>query len=520
MPPTARQQKLAAGIIAALLIGFLVLVPFAAARLLRLDSFVPTVEAMIFVTDLTTSVLLFSQYSNAGLRELLVLADGYLFSALMVIPHALSYPGAFAAGGLFVPGFQVTPWLYTFWHFGFSAMVLVYALMKSRTQKELPGAVTAHHAVYWNVVAVVVIVLGLTWLVTAEERFMPRLVADEVNFTRAAGLVTGVTLATSIAALAVLWIRQRSLLDLWLLVAIFATVVEQAVVSLFIDSRFSLGFYTSRVFSVVVSTIVLVALLSETIAIYARLARANRRLLRERDSKLMNLEAAVAAIAHEVKQPLTGIATKSAAARRFLSREPPDIPRVQTILDEVASAGFRANEVIESVRALFRDTEGDQGPVDLNDVALEAMQMLRKEFDDYDIVLTAQLTPELPLVMGHKGQLREVVLNLIQNAIDAMAGVVERKRRLRIETERRGSGAVTVSVEDSGPGIDPENLPGIFDAFVTTKAKGMGLGLAISQMIVERHQGKIAVTPGATRGARFQVTLPIKAMDYRSAGSP
>ena len=105
----------------------------------------------------------------------------------------------------------------------------------------------------------------------------------------------------------------------------------------------------------------------------------------------MNLETAVAAIAHEVRQPLTGIATKTAAARRFLSREPPDIPRVQSILDEVTSAGFRTNEVIESVHALFRSTEQELRPVDVNDVTLEALQMLRKDLDDHGIIVEHEI---------------------------------------------------------------------------------------------------------------------------------
>ncbi|MGA7786896.1 MAG: MASE4 domain-containing protein [Xanthobacteraceae bacterium] len=509
IPPTPRQRKLAVGVVAVLLVGFAVVAPFAATRLPRLDSFVPTVEAIVLVADLATSALLFSQYANVQLRGLLILADGYLLSALIVVPHALSYPGAFAPGGLFVSGLQVTPWLYTAWHLLFSVAVLVYACLKRETQNDISGAATAYPAIYWNVAAVATFVCAFTWLVTAGEKFVPRLIADEVSFTPMASYVTGVTVATTISALLALWVRRNSLLDLWLMVATVAALVEQAIVSLFIGGRFSVGFYTSRLFSVVVSTIVLVALLSETITLYARLVRANRALQRERDSKLLNLEVAVAAIAHEVRQPLTGIATMSAAARRFLSREPPDIPRVQAILDEVAGAGFRTNEVIESVRALFRSPEQDQHPVDLNGVTLEALQLLRRDFDDYGIIVSTELTSELPLIMGNKGQLREVVLNLMQNAIDAMAGVMDRRRRLRVETERR-EGTVAISVEDSGPGIDPKSLPGIFDPFVTTKTNGMGLGLAISQIIVERHNGQLAVVPGAVRGARFQVTFPIK----------
>ena len=511
MLPTPRQQRFAYGVIGALLIGLLAVAPFGSVQLSRYDSFVPTVEGMIFVTDVATAALLFSQYFNIGFRGLLILADGYLFSGLIVIPHAFSYPGAFAPGGLFVSGLQTTPWLYILWHFGFSAAAGGYACFKDEPQKKTVLRSNPSAVIFWNAAGVILMVCALTGIAISDERLLPRLVADQIHFAPMANYVTAITLATSLLAFALLWIRSRSVLDLWLLVAIFATVAEQTIVSLFITSRFSLGFYSSRVFSVVVSTIVLVALLSETVSIYARLARANRTLQRERDSKLMNLEAAIAAIAHEVRQPLTGIATKAAAARRFLGRVPPDIARVQIILDEVVSAGFRTNEVIDSVHALFRNTEHEQQLVDVNDVTLEALQMLRKEFDDHLIVIDTQLTPSLPYITGHKGQLREVILNLFQNSIDAMTVVVDKHRRLQIETKRQGADTIAISVEDSGPGIDPNSMTSIFDAFMTTKAKGMGLGLAISQMIVERHNGELQVTSDAGRGARFQITLPIKA---------
>jgi len=514
--PTPRQQKFAALIAGILLLGSIAMAPFAGDELSRSDGFVPMVEAIIFVTDLATAVLLFSQYANIGSRELLVLADGYLLSALFVVPHILSFPGAFAPQGLIVSGLQTTPWIYTFWHFGFSAFVLVYACVKKGALWDVAVKPVAFRPIYWNVAAITALVCLLCWFATAEQKLLPRLSADEIHFAPAANYATAITLVTSLLALVLLWLRRKSMLDLWVLVAMVATVVEQTVVALLITSRFSLGYYVSRAFAVTVSTIVLIVLLSETVALYTRLARANWALRRERESKLMNLEAALAAIAHEVKQPLTGVAMKSVAARRFLSREPPDIARVQSILDEVTSAGFRANEVIESVRALFRSTDQEQRPVDVNDVTLEALQMLRKDFGDYGIMVSTSLTPELPLVMGHKGQLLEVILNLSQNAVDAMASATGKGRRLRVETELRGSETVAISVEDSGPGIAPNSAATIFDAFVTTKTKGMGLGLAIAQMIVERHHGQILVTSGVGGGACFQITLPIRA----SAAAP
>jgi len=112
--------------------------------------------------------------------------------------------------------------------------------------------------------------------------------------------------------------------------------------------------------------------------------------------------------------------------------------------------------------------------------------------------------------MGHRGQLQEVLLNLIQNAIDAMRSITDRSRVIRVGTEHQDGKAVTISVEDSGPGIEPKKMTSVFDAFVTTKATGMGLGFALSQMIIERHGGQIVVVPSANHGAHFRITLPIK----------
>jgi signal transduction histidine kinase len=264
-------------------------------------------------------------------------------------------------------------------------------------------------------------------------------------------------------------------------------------------------------FSVVVSTIVLIALLSETINLYARLSRANTKLQRAHENKLTNVEAAVAAITHEIRQPLTAISTKSSAARRFLARGPADIERVGGILDDIGNATLRVNEVIEGVGALFRRANPEQQSIDVNDLVIEALQVIAKELEDCSITVDTQLTSGLPRIMGHKGQLQEVILNLVQNSIDAMRTMTANPRMLHVRTEPHGRDAIVISVEDTGPGIEEKTLSSVFDAFVTTKTKGMGLGLAISQAIVERHNGKITAMAAVNGGARFEITLPIKA---------
>ncbi len=511
VPPSARQRRFAVALIIVLFIGFSVTAPFAATQLARIDSFVPAVEAINFVTDLVTAGLLFSKFPIIGLRAVLVLASGYLFSALTIVPHVLSYPGVLTmSGGLFGSGLQTTPWLYTFWHLGFCAAVLVYASVKDRTHDYMAPS-SRLRAVLWSITLVVSLVCVLTWIAVAGEKFLPRLVLDSVHFSSLANYLTSATLFTSLIALVVLKLRQKSILDLWISVAMVAAVAEQAVVSLFIASRFSVGFYSSRMFSVVVSTIVLIALLSETINLYAKLSRANTKLQRAHENKLTNVEAAIATIAHEIRQPLTAISAKSSAARRFLARGPADIERVGGILDDIGSASLRINEIIESVSALFRKANPERQTIDVNDLVIESLEVLGKELADCSITVDTQLTSELPPIMGHKGQLQEVVLNLVQNSIDAIRTATAKPRMLHVRTEPHGRDAIAISVEDTGPGIEEKTLSSIFDAFVTTKTKGVGLGLAISQRIVERHDGKITAMSGVNGGARFQITLPINA---------
>jgi hypothetical protein len=192
-PPTRRQRQVALGVVGVLFVCFAAIAPFAATPLLRFDSFYPTVDAIVFVTDLTTAVLLFNQFAIVRAPELLILASGYLFSGLIVVSHALTFPGAFTPTGLLGAGIQSTPWLFTFWHFGFSAAVLCYACLKDRSRAESAIQHSAAPAIYRGVIIVVSLVCALTLAVTAGEEFVPRLFLSEVQFAPLANYVTVVT---------------------------------------------------------------------------------------------------------------------------------------------------------------------------------------------------------------------------------------------------------------------------------------------------------------------------------------
>jgi two-component system, NtrC family, sensor kinase len=241
------------------------------------------------------------------------------------------------------------------------------------------------------------------------------------------------------------------------------------------------------------------------------LGRSLTDLQRERNNKLMNLEAMAASIAHEVRQPLTAIAASGNAALRFLGRAPPDHMEVRSALSRIISDSHRASQVFDNIRALFGKSEKgyEHKLIDMNEVILEVLRTLRGELKERVITVRTELTSQQPLVMGHRGQLHEVLLNLFGNAIEAMDAIKDGRRVLQVSTDRHRD-KIAVAVEDSGPGIDAEKLDGIFDAFVSTKPQGMGLGLAICRMIINRHGGQLSASPGQRRGAVFQFTLPTK----------
>jgi signal transduction histidine kinase len=175
--------------------------------------------------------------------------------------------------------------------------------------------------------------------------------------------------------------------------------------------------------------------------------------------------------------------------------------------------GFRTSEVFDGIRALFRKVDDGANQVDLNEIILATLQSLREEFLDHKIETRSKLTSGLPPVEGHKGQLQEVISNLIHNAVDAMEATIDRRRILRVTTDVHGDDAIKLTIEDSGPGIDANKLEGIFGAFITTKSQGMGLGLAICRMIIEKHKGQITASSDGKNGALFRVVLPIKSTE-------
>ena len=214
-----------------------------------------------------------------------------------------------------------------------------------------------------------------------------------------------------------------------------------------------------------------------------------------------------AAIAHEVRQPLTAIAAMASAALRWLSRENPEIDKAKDALDQVVVASQRADDVITNVHSMFGKDTQEKTPTNVNELIRSVLGLVYFDLRKHSVETQMSLGEQLPPVIGNEVQLRQVILNLVMNAIEAMNGA--EPRLLSIKSENTGHNSIRVSIEDTGSGIDPSHAGRVFKPLFTTKARGMGMGLAICRSIIESHGGKIWVTAGASRGSIFQFELPI-----------
>jgi C4-dicarboxylate-specific signal transduction histidine kinase len=227
-----------------------------------------------------------------------------------------------------------------------------------------------------------------------------------------------------------------------------------------------------------------------------------------RVTRLSTLGALAASISHEVNQPLAAVVTNADACMMWLSSPSPNLEEARAAVDSIAREGTRASEVIRRIRAMFTKSAPEAARVAINDLIREVAALMQTEASRNQVEVQTELAADLPAVLGDRVQLQQVLVNLIQNAIEAMSAVTDRPKRLVIRSESRGQDGVLVAVRDSGIGFDPKNDRRIFDAFFTTKAQGMGMGLAISRSIIEAHEGRLWASANSDHGATVQFTLP------------
>jgi PAS domain S-box-containing protein len=236
-------------------------------------------------------------------------------------------------------------------------------------------------------------------------------------------------------------------------------------------------------------------------------------------ARLTTMGEMTASIAHEINQPLAAIVANGNAGLRWLANATPDIDEVRATLKRIVNDGHRAGRVISGVRTMCRKGGHAKTIVDVNELVRDVLTLVRGEPDSRGVSVRTELEP-LPQVLADRVQLQQVILNLIMNALDAMASVNGRVRVLRLRSERHEPGGVMVTVQDSGTGIDKKDMDRIFEPFFTTKPHGMGMGLPICRSIVEAHGGRLMASHDHPYGTVFQMILPVQEPGADRAGPP
>ena len=505
LPPSGAQKRLAFALVFGILaIYFIAVGPLSDIPPYPIAAFIPSYTTAMFVTEALTAILLFAQFSILRGRAILVIASGYLFTAVILIPWILTFPGVFGSTSL-IGGMQSTVWLYVFWHAGFPMFVIGYALLKDAdpSKQFWHGSVAAQIAL--SIAVTTAGVLVVTVICTAGEALLPQVMLDSLRFGPLWPIAGAPVVLLSTSALIALWLRRRSMLDLWLMVVMCLFLIDQ-LNYYFNSARFTPGWYAIRISGVIAGSLVLICLLYEISYVYATLLAAVLAQRREREARLMTGDTIAAAIAHEVKQPLTAMVTSADAGFRFLDRSTPNLDRAKEAFKRVVADGHRAGAMVDSIRANFRNDEWTKTSLDVNELIRNALALERGDLQKNRILVQAEPNKQLPEVLGNQVQLQQVLLNLITNAIEAMAGKDE-PRVLCVKSEAHEGDSVMVSVLDTGIGVSPQDTDRIFNTLFTTKPEGMGMGLSICRAIIEAHNGRLWFSPNTPRGAVFQFTL-------------
>jgi len=527
VPAGPGERRLALATAVASGVVFVVVVPFATIPLAPLWPFIPMYQSALIVNDGITAVLLFAQFAFLRSRALLVLAAGYLFTALMAAVHMLTFPGLFAPGGLLGAGPQTTAWLFMFWHGGFPLLVVAYALLKGTPRDTPARARRSGVAVATAVAAVVLAATGVTLLATAGRDALPAIM-DGHHYTPAMRLVVSTTWALSLLALLALWRRRpHSVLDVWLMVAMGAWLCDIGLAAVLNAGRFDVGFYAGRIYGLLAATFVLVVLLLEHARLYARLADTNARLAdevverRRAETQAEDANRAksefLSRMSHELRTPLNGILGFS----QLLEMDAPTPAQLESI-EHIRKGGRHLLALINEVLDLARIEAGKIAvslePVHVVEVVQSALDLVRPQAAARGLQLEHAVS-EADWVIADRQRLQQVLLNLLSNAVkyNRDGGTVTVACRAHAERQR-------VSVRDTGAGIAPELRARLYTPFDRLGAEragieGTGLGLALTRRLVEAMNGALDVQSTVGEGTTFSVELPC-ATPPMSEGAP
>jgi len=425
--------------ITALLASAPMVAPFATVPLPGMMAFVPISQSVVFINDLITSILLLSQYAIVGWRAILVLAVGYLLTALFAIINLLSFPGVFTPTGLF-GGLQTAVRLWEFWHAGFPIAVILYVVLKDDGPTTISLRNSKRPVIAACLVFSVALVVALTWIspylpvmLDSATPSVPVRLVDRIKPAEA--VAVGFVLLLGIVAFFCLWLRKRTVLDLWLIVALCAWSVE--IITTFLSGgRFALGYYVARGYMVIASMSVLIVLLCETMALYVRLAVAALETDFAHVNRVSMMGELAASLAHEILQPIATARNNARVGMRILEMSPPNLDEAKEEFACIVRDADRAKDIVDRMRNQIKKAPPRREPFDLNEAVSEVIALARSDIVRNGVSVRTRLVDGMFLVQGDRVQVQQVILNLVLNAVQAMGSDDGRARELVVRLRR------------------------------------------------------------------------------------
>jgi signal transduction histidine kinase len=517
LPATATQRRAALAVSLLLLVVFLTTLPFARIRWVSFPGFILIQKTLMLVSDLITAALLFGQYSIGRTRALNILAGGYLFTALIVVSHALTFPQVLSETGLLAAGPQSAAWLYLAAHAVLPVTIIAFAVRPEDNHMIDDPAGGAVLSIAGACLVAVGAVVTATVIVTLGHRWLPPLM-EGGYYTIEARIAVGAAICFPLAALLTLARRRPpALLDLWLMVVMFAWLCTMTLGAFVSGGRYDIGWYVGSVFDWLTSIFVLLMLISETVGLYASQMRAAQLEHRDRERRIKEMEAVlihlsrvselgqnVSSLIHEVSQPLTAISNYLTAGLQLIDGS--NYERLKRVLRQSSEQAERASAIIRNLRGFIVRHEAEKHVGSLPDVLRNAVRLALVGISAPAPSIEIRPDPAAASALFDDVQIEQVVFNLVRNAMEAMENT--NRRALTLTTKPASDNMVEVSIADTGHGLPPHIRAKLFEPFVTTKASGLGIGLSVCRVIIEAHGGRLQAEDNPEGGTIFRFTLP------------
>lgn len=498
-PASPAQIRITSGVALGLLLAYVATLFFRNHILPPSEFFVAITSPLLIMADWITATLLFAQARVLRARSLQVLAAGYFLAGLLVALRILSLPDVLGHAK-FGPDYNLPLWFYLASHTALAPAVMAYVwLNPGADQTASPG----HRPPGRTLAASILLAGSVILVVTTLETSLP--------WSSPIFLTATAVMLLIIAGMVVLGRSLHAVLDLWLLLMLWGWFLETALIAL-PSSGYTAGWYAARSLGLTSGLFVLFTLLAETSKFYGRTVLQLMAQQQEREHRFLIHKAITGSIAHDIRQPLSAILLNAQMGKRTLSQQERGVAALLEELDltlnEIVTCSDRANSILKSTRTIFGRENMHRSATDPAVLLRTTLAMVADSARAQEISTELVIEGPPKPININRMQMQQALLNLFQNAVDALSHAYGRNRTMRVSCVPWGDVGVIIRVEDNGPGILPADREKIFETFFTTRVDGTGLGLPIARAVIEDHGGRISAEPRSPVGTAFVIRLP------------